>query len=73
MIVTYFFISPFISRVYREKVENLRKKKMELEVARLTKRGTRSEVAKKESKNEESSSDDDSEENFAVDWRAQHL
>ncbi|KAJ4718535.1 zinc finger protein [Melia azedarach] len=60
-------------RVYREKVENLRKKKMELEVARLTKRGTRSEVAKKESKNEESSSDDDSEENFAVDWRAQHL
>lgn len=58
---------------YKEKVEMLRKKKLELQAARSSKRGRTSEVVSKESSHEESSSDDDSNENFAVDWRAQHL
>ncbi|XP_041002426.1 zinc finger protein 830 isoform X1 [Juglans microcarpa x Juglans regia] len=60
-------------KAYREKVEMLRKKKLELQVARSSKHGKASEVVGKESNHDESSSDDDSDENFAVDWRAQHL
>ncbi|KAG2715214.1 hypothetical protein I3760_03G067000 [Carya illinoinensis] len=60
-------------KAYREKVEMLRKKKLELQVARSSKHGKASEVVGKESSHDESSSDDDSDENFAVDWRAQHL
>ncbi|XP_017979407.1 PREDICTED: zinc finger protein 830 [Theobroma cacao] len=59
-------------KVYKEKVEMLRKRKLELQATRLNKRG-RTKADSKESKSEESSSDDDSDENFAVDWRAQHL
>ncbi|XP_061947933.1 protein ABA AND ROS SENSITIVE 1 isoform X2 [Populus nigra] len=58
---------------YRERVELLKKKKMELMAARASERSKGSEVASKESSHEDSSSDDDSDVNFAVDWRAQHL
>ncbi|CAK9168619.1 unnamed protein product [Ilex paraguariensis] len=58
---------------YKERVERLKRKKMELKAARSAthSRGTR--VLGKESSTDESSSDDISEENFAVDWRAKHL
>lgn len=57
-----------------EKVEALRKKKMELvAAARSAKSSDISEVARKEPTKEDLSSDDDSEEIFSVDWRAQHL
>ncbi|KAM2263752.1 hypothetical protein COP1_039985 [Malus domestica] len=58
---------------YREKVESLKKKKMALKAAIAAKRRRLSEVVKKESSHGESSSDIDTDENFAVDWRAQHL
>ncbi|CAB4268566.1 unnamed protein product [Prunus armeniaca] len=60
-------------RTYREKVGLLRKKKMELKAASASKRRRISENVKKEPSHDESSSDSDSDENFAVDWRAQHL
>lgn len=60
-------------KTYRERVELLKKKKMELMAARASERSKGSEVASKESSHEDSSSDDDSDVNFAVDWRAQHL
>ncbi|KAF7851756.1 hypothetical protein BT93_L2625 [Corymbia citriodora subsp. variegata] len=60
-------------KVYTGRVEILRKKKLELKAARSAKRRKSSDEASKESEQEESSSDDDTEENFAVDWRAQHL
>ncbi|BBG96673.1 zinc ion-binding protein [Prunus dulcis] len=60
-------------RTYREKVELLRKKKMELKAASASKRRRVSEIVKKEPSHDESSSDSDGDENFAVDWRAQHL
>lgn len=41
--------------------------------ARSAKRSRDSNVAGKDYSNEESSSDDDNDDNFAVDWRAQHL
>lgn len=58
---------------YNQKVEMLRKKKLELEAARPNKRGRKTIADGKESDTSESSSDDDSDETFAVDWRAQHL
>ncbi|KAL5574354.1 hypothetical protein UlMin_023951 [Ulmus minor] len=60
-------------RSYWEKVELLKKKKMELKAARSAKRSKVSEVVKERPSHEDSSSDDDSDENFALDWRAQHL
>ncbi|XP_011038262.1 PREDICTED: zinc finger protein 830-like isoform X2 [Populus euphratica] len=60
-------------KTYRERVELLKKKKMELMAARASERSKGSEIASKESSHEDSSSDDDSDVNFAVDWRAQHL
>ncbi|KAK7276211.1 hypothetical protein RIF29_17347 [Crotalaria pallida] len=57
----------------REKVEMLKRKRLELKAARSEKRSKSSEVVNKKSRHEDSSSDDDSGENFAVDWRAQHL
>ena len=70
--IFYFFKS--IYRTFSERVEALRKKKMEWEAAsRSAKSRGSSEVARKEPTKEELSSDDDSEEIFAVDWRAQHL
>ncbi|KAL3523442.1 hypothetical protein ACH5RR_016276 [Cinchona calisaya] len=55
-------------RTYRERVEILRRKKMELKAARAAVSGKGTQVLVKES-----SSDDDSDENFTVDWRAKHL
>ncbi|KAK9272381.1 hypothetical protein L1049_002752 [Liquidambar formosana] len=60
-------------KTYREKVEMLKKKKMELKATRSVTHTRGPEVSSKESSHEESSSDDDSDENFTVDWRAQHL
>lgn len=61
-------------RTYRERVEILRRKKMELKAARSSVGGNGIQVlGKKKSTNEESSSDDDSDENLTVDWRAKHL
>lgn len=57
-----------------EKVELLKKKKMEREALRSSKRSRATEVVSREmSPVDESSSDGDSEQNFAVDWRAKHL
>ncbi|GMI93926.1 ABA AND ROS SENSITIVE 1 [Hibiscus trionum] len=60
-------------KVYKQKVEMLWKRKLELESSRLNKRCKGTEADKQESDSEDSSSDNDSDENFAVDWRAQHL
>lgn len=63
----------FYYRAYRERVEILRKKKLELKAARFAKRRKVLGEDNKEAILEGSSSDDDTVENFAVDWRAQHL
>ncbi|CAL0317706.1 unnamed protein product [Lupinus luteus] len=61
-------------KILREKVEMLKRKRLELKAARAAKRSKSSpEVVTKDSGHEDSSSDDESSENFAVDWRAQHL
>ncbi|KAL1348540.1 hypothetical protein HN51_024510 [Arachis hypogaea] len=62
-------------KIFRERVEMLKKKRLELKAAKSAKRGKTCEgETKEESRHEEeSSSDDESGENFAVDWRAQHL
>jgi len=51
----------------------LKKRRLDLKAANAAKRNKSSEAVAKDSTHEESSSDDESEENFAVDWRAQHL
>lgn len=51
----------------------LKRKKMELMASRSAKRRKGSEASGKETNGAESSSDDDSDDNFTVDWRAQHL
>nr|AFK44197.1 unknown [Lotus japonicus] len=58
---------------FREKVELLKRKRLEQKASKSAKRSKSSEVVTKESRHEESSSDDESGGNFAVDWRAQHL
>ncbi|RVX13541.1 putative ribonuclease H protein [Vitis vinifera] len=61
-------------KVYWEKVEMLKKKKLELKAARSGRQSKEPEVSGKgHSSKEDSSSDDDSDGNFMVDWRAQHL
>ncbi|XP_057500997.1 protein ABA AND ROS SENSITIVE 1-like isoform X2 [Actinidia eriantha] len=60
-------------KTYRERVDILKKKKMELMAARSSTDSRGPRVIGKESNLEESSSDDDSDENFTVDWRAKHL
>ncbi|XP_050380625.1 protein ABA AND ROS SENSITIVE 1 [Argentina anserina] len=61
-------------KTYREKVELMRKKRMELKAANAAKRRKASDFVKKEEPSHEgSSSDEDCDENFVVDWRAQHL
>ncbi|OMO95505.1 hypothetical protein CCACVL1_05393 [Corchorus capsularis] len=60
-------------KVYKQRVELLRKRRLELEATRSNKRQKGTKPDSKESSSEESSSDDDSDENFAVDWRAQQL
>ncbi|KAI8018996.1 Zinc finger protein 830 [Camellia lanceoleosa] len=60
-------------KTYWERVETLKKKKMELMAARSATHSRGPEVMGKEPNHEESSSDDDNDENFTVDWRAKHL
>ncbi|KAK9030653.1 hypothetical protein V6N11_032070 [Hibiscus sabdariffa] len=60
-------------KVYKQKVEMLWKRKLELESTRSNKRCKGTEADKQESDSEDSFSDNDSDEDFAVDWRAQHL
>lgn len=60
-------------RTYRERVERLKRKKMELKAAKTTIYGTGPQLASKEDTHLDSSSDDDSDDNFTVDWRAKHL
>ncbi|KAK4278047.1 hypothetical protein QN277_015946 [Acacia crassicarpa] len=57
----------------RERVETLRKRRLELKAAKDAKRGKTSEVVMESKHEEEPSSDDDSDDDFAVDWRAQHM
>ncbi|XP_045828982.1 protein ABA AND ROS SENSITIVE 1 [Trifolium pratense] len=57
----------------KEKVEMLKRKRLELKASKSAKLSKSSDVVTKESRHEDSSSDDESGENFAVDWRAQHL
>lgn len=51
----------------------LKRMRLEMKAAKPVKRSKPSEVVMEESRAEESSSDDESDDNFAVDWRAQHL
>lgn len=60
-------------KTYWERVETLKKKKMELMAARSATHSRGPQVMGKEPNHEESSSDDDNDENFTVDWRAKHL
>jgi zinc finger protein 830 len=61
-------------RNLKEKVEMLKRKRLELKASKSAKLSkSSSDVVTKESRHEDSSSDDESGENFAVDWRAQHL
>lgn len=50
----------------------LKRKRLELKASKA-KLSKSSGVVTKEARHEDSSSDDESGENFAVDWRAQHL
>lgn len=61
-------------KAYWERVEMLKKKKMELMTARSAAHSRSPQVKSSGSKYEDSSSsDEDSDENFTVDWRAKHL
>ncbi|KAH6774096.1 hypothetical protein C2S52_002961 [Perilla frutescens var. hirtella] len=60
-------------RSYVERVEMLRRKKLELRASRSTVAAKNTEVTHKDSSHEDSSSDDDDNDNFKVDWRAKHL
>ncbi|KZV35565.1 zinc finger protein 830 [Dorcoceras hygrometricum] len=60
-------------RSYRDRVEILRKKKMELIASRSVAQVRDSEVACDNSSLENLSSDDENDENFTVDWRAKRL
>ncbi|WOG97443.1 hypothetical protein DCAR_0416783 [Daucus carota subsp. sativus] len=58
-------------RVYRERVEILKRKKMELKAAKSNMQRRSSDLDGNDSSDQDSSSDDDSDD--AVDWRAKHL
>ncbi|XP_021730351.1 zinc finger protein 830-like [Chenopodium quinoa] len=62
-------------KTYRNKVEELKRKKMELLAARSSRAGKVSEDPGSKAKQDSSSSEDEDEDDksFAVDWRAQHL
>eukprot|EP00262_Sarcandra_glabra_P006660 TRINITY_DN1906_c0_g1_i1.p1 TRINITY_DN1906_c0_g1~~TRINITY_DN1906_c0_g1_i1.p1 ORF type:complete len:351 (-),score=99.70 TRINITY_DN1906_c0_g1_i1:36-1037(-) len=60
-------------KAYRERVEMLKKKQMELKAAKFAGGQKFPAFMGKESSEESSSDEDDNEENFAVDWRAKHL
>lgn len=58
---------------YDERVEMLKKRKIELKASRSAKHVKDTKGQSKVVSSEESSSDSDTDENFSVDWRAQHL
>lgn len=60
-------------RTYRSRVEELKRKKMELLTARSSKAAKVSEVSGSKVEQDDTSSEDEDDESFAVDWRAQHL
>ncbi|CAN8269824.1 unnamed protein product [Cochlearia groenlandica] len=63
-------------RSYKEKVEILKRRKIEMKAARLAKRSKTIEGSvnkPKKTKDESPSDDDDDDDDSAVDWRAQHL
>lgn len=62
-------------KAYRERVEEWKKKKMELQAVRSANTSQPPPVKTKDlsSEDKSSSSDDDSDDDFTVDWRAQHL
>lgn len=60
-------------RSYRDRVEILRRKKMELKASRPVAQVRDSKVAREDSIQENSSSDEENDENFTVDWRAKRL
>ncbi|PIN06939.1 hypothetical protein CDL12_20499 [Handroanthus impetiginosus] len=60
-------------RSYIERVEMLRRKKLELRASRSAVAAKDTGVTHKESGHEDSSSDDEDNENFKVDWRSKHI
>lgn len=61
-----------LCRVYRERVEMLKQKQLELKAARFG--GQKAARVAKDSSDEASSSDEEDDgQNFAVDWRAKHF
>ncbi|XP_042020956.1 zinc finger protein 830-like [Salvia splendens] len=60
-------------RNYVDRVEMLRRKKLEISASRSAITPKSKEVARKDSSHDDSSSDDEDEENFKVDWRAKHF
>ncbi|XP_073289940.1 protein ABA AND ROS SENSITIVE 1 [Primulina huaijiensis] len=60
-------------RSYRDRVEILRRKKMELKVSKTVAQVRDPKVASEDSIRENSSSDEENDENFTVDWRAKRL
>ncbi|XP_075509549.1 protein ABA AND ROS SENSITIVE 1 [Primulina tabacum] len=60
-------------RSYRDRVEILRRKKMELKVSKPVAQVRDPKVAFEDSIRENSSSDEENDENFTVDWRAKRL
>ncbi|KAL1556313.1 zinc finger protein 830-like protein [Salvia divinorum] len=60
-------------RNYVDRVEILRRKKLELRASRSAVAPKSMEVARKDYSHDDSSSDDEDNENFKVDWRAKHL
>ncbi|XP_022983328.1 zinc finger protein 830-like [Cucurbita maxima] len=61
-------------KAYRERVERLKRKKMELKTKKTVEQSrAEPEIPTKESSLDDSLSDDDSDTNYTVDWRAQHL
>lgn len=60
-------------RTYKERVEMLRKKKLELRDLKSVPSTKSTKSAQKESGHKDSSSDDEDDEGFRVDWRSKHL
>lgn len=62
---------PSFYRTYRNRVEELKRKKMELVASSKEKKNF--EVSGSKTEQDNMSSEDEDYESFAVDWRAQHL
>ncbi|XP_072968918.1 protein ABA AND ROS SENSITIVE 1 [Typha angustifolia] len=60
-------------REYREKVDMVKQKLVEVKTARIARAKQKPAFMTKESSDESSSDEEDDDESFAVDWRAQHL